>query len=107
VPPPTEEEIRVAVAALRSDAQQWRDWATTLARVSTVVDELELSVSDMCALSAVVNLPETYATIRHRALALAGQGTLHFAEVADALSAAADGYERDERNAVHRLRGVW
>lgn len=105
--PPTDEEIRVAIAALRSDAHQWREWAATLARASTVVDQLDLSVNDMCAMSGVVGLPETYAAIRHRAQILAAQGTLHFTEVADALSAAADGYERDERNAVHRLRGVW
>ncbi|MGN9912933.1 hypothetical protein ACTMTJ_35890 [Phytohabitans sp. LJ34] len=105
--PPTDEEIRVAIAALRSDADDWREWAGTLARASTVVDELGLSVSDMCALSAVVGLPEAYATLRHHAHMLAVQGSLRFAEVADALAEAADGYERDERDAVHRLRGVW
>jgi hypothetical protein len=105
--PPTDEEIRVAIAALRSDARQWREWAATLARASTVVDQLGLSVNDMCAMSGVVGLPETYGAIRHRAQTLAEQGTFRFTEVADALSAAADGYERDERDAVHRLRGVW
>lgn len=105
--PPTDEEIRVAIAALRSDADEWREWAHALARASTVVDELDLSVNDMCALSAVVGLPATYATIRHRARALAVQGAVRFTEVADALAAAAAGYEQDERHAVHRLRGQW
>lgn len=105
--PPTDEEIRVAIAALRSDADDWRGWAGALARASTVVDELGLSVRDMCALSGVVGLPEAYATLRLHAHKLAVQGALRFAEVADALAAAADGYERDERDAVHRLRGVW
>ncbi|MFC0528524.1 hypothetical protein [Phytohabitans kaempferiae] len=105
--PPTDEEIRVALAALRSDAAQWREWAGTLARASTVVDQLDLSVNDMCALSGVVGLPETYSALRHHAQVLAAQGMLRFAEVADALTAAAEGYERDERDAVHRLRGVW
>ncbi|MDQ7907967.1 hypothetical protein RB614_25920 [Phytohabitans sp. ZYX-F-186] len=105
--PPTDEEIRVAIAALRSDADEWREWVRALARASTVVDELDLSVNDMCALSGVVGLPETYGALRQRAQTLAGQGVLRFAEVADALATAADGYERDERAAVHRLRGVW
>jgi hypothetical protein len=105
--PPTDEEIRVAIAALRSDAREWREWAAALAQASTVVDRLDLSVNDMCALSEVVGLPETYAALCHRARALASQGALRFAEVAGALVAAADGYERDERDAVHRLRGVW
>ncbi|BCB89061.1 hypothetical protein [Phytohabitans suffuscus] len=105
--PPTDEEIRVAIAALRSDAHEWREWARALARASTVVEELGLSVNDMCALSAAVGLPETYAALRDRAGTLAGQGVVRFTEVAGALSAAADGYERDERAAVHRLRGVW
>jgi hypothetical protein len=105
--PPTDEEIRVAIAALRSDADDWREWAGTLRRVSTVVDQLGLSVNDMCALSAVVDLPETYAALRRQARMLAVQGELRFTDVADALVAAAEGYERDERNAVHRLRGVW
>lgn len=105
--PPTEEEIRVAIAALRSDAREWHDWAGALGRASTVVDQLDLSVNDMCAMSAVVGLPETYSAIRHRARALAEQGMVRFTEVAGALAAAADGYERDERAAVHRLRGVW
>lgn len=107
MPPPTDEEIRVAIAALRSDAAQWRAWAGALARASTVVEELDLSVSDMCALSALVGLPEAYAAIRHRAQALAEQGAVRFTEVAHALAAAAAGYERDEANAVHRLRGRW
>jgi hypothetical protein len=105
--PPTEEEIRVAIAALRSDAGQWDEWAGVLTRASTVVYELGLSVNDMCALSGVVGLPETYAALRHQAQMLAAQGAQRFTEVAEALVAAADGYERDERNAVHRLRGVW
>lgn len=105
--PPTEEEIRVAIAALRSDAHEWREWAATLARASTVVDQLDLSVNDMCALSGVVALPETYATIRHRAQILAVHGALRFTEIADALAGAAAGYEQDERDAVHRLRGQW
>jgi hypothetical protein len=105
--PPTDEEIRVAIAALRSDADDWREWAGTLRRASTVVDQLGLSVNDMCALSGVVGLPETYAWLRYHAHMMAVQGALRFAEVADALTAAADGYERDERHAVHRLRGVW
>jgi hypothetical protein len=105
--PPTDEEIRVAIAALRSDAREWREWAAALARASTVVDQLGLSVHDMCALSGAVGLPDTYATLRHRVQALASQGVLRFTEVAGALVAAADGYERDERDAVHRLRGVW
>jgi hypothetical protein len=105
--PPTDEEIRVAIAALRSDAAEWREWAGALTRASTVADQLALSANDMCALSAVVGLPETYAALRHHAGTLAAQGALRFTEVADALVAAADGYERDERDAVHRLRGVW
>jgi hypothetical protein len=105
--PPTDEEIRVAIAALRSDAGEWHDWAGALARASTVVYELGLSVNDMCALSGVVGLPETYAALRHQAQMLAVQGAQRFTQVADALVAAADGYERDERDAVHRLRGVW
>jgi hypothetical protein len=105
--PPTDEEIRVAIAALRSDAAEWRAWAGALARASIVVDQLDLSVDEMSALSAVVGLPEIYFALRQQAHALAAQGEARFTEVAGALVAAADGYERDERNAVHRLRGVW
>lgn len=105
--PPTDEEIRVAIAALRSDAAEWRAWAGVLARASTVVDQLHLSVDDMSALSVVVSLPEMYGELRRRAHTLAAQGEARFTEVAGALVAAADGYERDERHAVHRLRGVW
>lgn len=105
--PPTDEEIRVAIAALRSDAAQWRGWADTLDRASTVVDELHLTVNEMCALSGVVGLPSIYAALCHRAQTLATQGSQRFADVAGALVAAADGYEQDERDAIHRLRGVW
>ena len=69
--PPTDEEIRVAIAALRSDAAAWREWAGTLVRASTVVDQLGLSVNDMCALSSVVGLPEAYGALRYRARVLA------------------------------------
>ena len=107
MPPPSADEIRVALDALRADAREWLDWAGALAHASTVVGRLDLTANEMCALSAIVGLPETYAAFQQRVAALATQGAAGFTAMADALTAAADGYERDERNAVHRMLGAW
>ncbi|GAA4686558.1 hypothetical protein [Phytohabitans rumicis] len=104
---PSDEEIRVAIEALRSDAREWLDWADALAHASTVVGRLDLTANEMCALSEIVGLPETYAALQRRVAELATQGAAGFTAMAGALIAAADGYERDERNAVHRMLGAW
>lgn len=105
--PPTGDEVAVAIGALRRDAAEWLAWADSLTRAAAVAADLTLTANEMCALSQVVGLPELYARIQHRTAQLAVQGAQGFAAVAGALTAAADGYEADERNAVHRLRGTW
>jgi hypothetical protein len=105
--PPTDEEIRVAIEALRSDAREWLAWSDALAQVASVVPDLSLTAHEMCAMSELVDLPGLYAAVQRRVADLAVRGAESFAAVSGALTAAADGYERDERAAVHRLRGVW
>jgi hypothetical protein len=105
--PPTGEEVAVAIGALRRDAAEWLEWADSLARAAAVAADLSLTANDMCALSQLCGLPDLYARVQQRTAELAAHGAQGFTAVAGALTAAADGYEADERNAVHRLRGTW
>lgn len=104
---PDGDAVAVAVEALRGDAGQWREWADVLAAAARVAGDLGLTGAELCALSELAGLPERYGAVRQRAVELATQGSGGFTAVADALAAAADGYEADERAAVHRLRGAW
>ncbi|MCW6010290.1 hypothetical protein K1W54_37940 [Micromonospora sp. CPCC 205371] len=104
---PGGDAVAVAVEALRRDAREWRRWADELDAAARVADDLDLTANEMCGLSEAVGLPVLYRAVQQRAVELAVTGAREFAAVADALTSAADGYEADERAAVHRLLGVW
>lgn len=104
---PSGEAVAVAVEALRRDAQEWCRWAETLDAAARLAAELDLSANEMCGLSELAGLPALYGAVQRRAVALALAGAGQFVAVAEALRSAADGYEADERMAVHRLLGLW
>lgn len=99
--------VAVAVEALRRDAREWCRWADGLDAGARVAGDLDLTANEMCGLSELAGLPELYGAVQRRAVELAVTGAREFVAVAGALTNAANGYEADERAAVHRLLGVW
>lgn len=104
---PTKDQIRVAVDALRADARMWRSMEDELRDAAREAFRLDLGVSQVSYLGEKAGLTEAYIDIQSTLVRLLGEGVKAFDEMAAALIKAADGYERDEHNAVHRLRGIY
>lgn len=104
---PTGDEVRASIEALRQDAAVWSGMAAELESVGGVARGLTLSAFDFSGLGHLAGLDEIYNELQERVVGLLGQGSANFDGIAGALRQAADGYERDEENAVHRLKNVY
>jgi hypothetical protein len=106
-PPPSSDTIVAAVAALRADAGQWRRCAATLTAAGGVAADLRLGTFELSYFSEKTGLVEVYGRLQAKMAQLCAEAGENFAGFGYALDSAATGYERDEREAVHRLRGAW
>lgn len=106
-PPPSEEQIKAAIGALRRDASTWDAAAGEMRTAAGVAAGLQLSAVHFSYLADQLGLTETYEQLQMRLYRLLNEGADNFGELAGALRVAADGYERDEENAVHRMTGIY
>jgi hypothetical protein len=105
--PPPHNTIVAAVKALRGDAVQWRQHADTAVAAGTVVESLGLGTFDLSYFGETTGLVEVYGKLQAKMAQLCGEAADNFAGVAAALESAAEGYDQDERAAVHQLHGTW
>lgn len=68
---------------------------------------LDLASFQLSWAASLVGLTDTYHEIQQKVATLLREGEANFDGIGDALQTAADGYERDERDAVHRATNVW
>lgn len=59
------------------------------------------------ALDDIAELEELYRQLQDRLIRLLGQGSETCEAIATSLRSAADGYERDEADAVHRMNSIY
>lgn len=104
---PTGDEIQASIDALRQDARVWSDMAAEMDTALGAARGLTLSAFEFSGLGHLVGLDRVYDALQQRVVDLLRQGSGNFDSVADALRQAADAYERDEENAVHRLHNVY
>ena len=107
MPPPSEQQIKAAIEALRKDAATWDAGSAELRDAAMVAGRLELSALHFSYLADQLGLTEVYQQLQQRLYHLLNQGSDNFVELAGALRAAADGYEQDEANTVHRMTGIY
>lgn len=105
--PPAQETITAGIAALRDDAAAWLGCAAALAAAAGATAATTLDGAQWSAMGDVTGLTGTYDELRRHVATLLGEGARAGTATAAALGEAAEGYERDERDAVHRLRGIW
>ncbi|MGW4946366.1 hypothetical protein ACWEOZ_32830 [Actinoplanes sp. NPDC004185] len=105
--PPTEQQIQAAIQALRKDAATWAAGKDKLVDAAAVAARLELSALHFSYLGDQFGLSEVYQQLQQRLYTLLNEGAANFLALSAALSDAADGYEQDEINAVHRLTGIY
>jgi hypothetical protein len=104
--PPTE-TIVAAVQTLRDDAHTWRASGAELDGAARAAAALGLDAYHFSYLGDQVGLAGVYQRLHAKMGRLLGEAAVNCVAVAGALEAAAAGYERDERDAIHQLAGVW
>ncbi len=105
--PPSQDKVEVAIQTLRDDAQKWRAAAGELDAAARVTGEMDFQAFHFSYIGDKIGITESYRLLQDKIVDLLAGGATNFRNVAQALTLAADGYERDDRNAVHRLKGVW
>jgi hypothetical protein len=107
-PPPTDKMIAAGIAALRDDAAAWLTAAAALADAAAALAGPPLLDPEAFGLAGLrTGLAALYDDLHRQTVDRLSQAPSTFTATAVALRFAADGYERDERDAVHRLRGIW
>jgi hypothetical protein len=104
-PPPSNETIAAGIAALRDDAAAWLVAAAALAGASAAPPVLD--AGEFGLIGEQAGLAAVHTALRGQVADRLAEGSRTGTATAAALHRAADGYERDERDAVHRLRGIW
>jgi hypothetical protein len=104
---PSNEQVRVAIESLRQDAAMWTGMASELREAGRVADRLDLQALHFSYIADKLGMTELYHDLQNLMGQYLAQGAENFDSLAQALRSAADGYEEDERNAVHRIRTIY
>jgi hypothetical protein len=104
---PSDEQIEAAIAALREGAAAWTRHATEMDAASSAAAAQSLGPFELSAAGSLTGMVEAYAALQDKLVRLLREGATTFGAIGSALQAAADGYEADERDTVHRMRGIY
>jgi hypothetical protein len=104
---PSQGQIDVAIQSLRDDAQKWRFAAGELEIAAQVAGEMDFQAFHFSYIGDKIGVTEAYRQLQEKMIELLNGGTANFRSVAQALTVAADGYQEEDRNAVHRLKNIW
>jgi hypothetical protein len=96
-----------AIEALRKDEGTWDEASDELREAAAVAARLELSALHFSYLADKLGLTEVYQRLQERLQQLLLEGADNFTALSGAMRAAADGYEQDEVNTVHRMTGIY
>ncbi|MBY8874268.1 hypothetical protein K7640_20775 [Micromonospora sp. PLK6-60] len=107
MPPPGPEKLKASIEALRRDATVWDDSGDILRDAAQVAARLDLAALHFSYIGDKVGLVDLYRQLQDRLIRLLGEGSATCETVAVSLRNAADGYERDEADAVHRLNNIY
>src|SRR5690349_23279706 len=105
--PPPHSTIVAAIGQLHSDAGAWRAAAGQLKTCSGMAGALDLGGYEFSYASDKAGLQQTYFLLQQKIAGLCHEAAVNFENVGGALDRAADGYDHDERAAVHELRKAW
>jgi len=98
----------VSIDARRRDAGVWGNSADILRQAAAVGARLELAALHFSYIGDQVGLVELYQQLQDRLVRLLGEGSATtFEQLAAGLRTAADGYEQDEANNVHRMNNLY
>lgn len=99
--------VEVALEALRNDANdRWDKTADALDEAHSTAKGLKCT-TEFSFMGEALGVTEKYNKYQELLATLAKEGKEHSAEVADELRAAADTYEQEEEDGVHKMNNVW
>jgi hypothetical protein len=104
---PDPQQIAAALDAMRGDATMWREMAGEMRSAAAVADRLDLTKLHFSKLGEMLGMVDLYRDVQDRMIQLMNQGADNFDATATALNTAADGYDKDERDNVHRFTGIY
>ena len=104
---PSQGQIDVAIQALRDDAQKWRAAAGELEIAARIAGEMDFQAFHFSYIGDKIGVTEAYRLLQEKLIDLLNYGAVNFRSVGQALTMAANGYEEEDRNAVHRLKNIW
>ena len=107
MPPPPRSTIVAAIGQLHADAGAWRTCAGQLDTCSGQAEALSLGGYEFSYAADKAGLQQTYFLLQQKIAGLCQEAAANFENVGEALDRAADGYDHDERAAVHELRKAW
>jgi hypothetical protein len=105
--PPNKETVTAAIDELRKNGARWRAAAEELHAAKNQANRLSLGQFEFSAPADWVGVTDVYRELHDKLTRLLDEGASTLDAMAMALFTAADGYDEDERNAVHRMRSVW
>jgi hypothetical protein len=105
--PPPRNTIVAAIDHLHQDANAWRVCAGQLRTGSSIAGSLGLGGYEFSYVADKAGLQHTYFLLQQKMVALCDEAAANFENVGAALDLAADGYDHDERAAVHDLHKAW
>lgn len=104
MPPPTQEQIRVATEALRTEAGVWDAQAAQMNRIGPVAQGLRLNRIEAGLFQVIF---DTYGQVIEQVIARAEEGGQRMTETADTLRSVADTYVREEADNTHMLNNIY
>lgn len=102
---PTGDQVRVALSALRDDAETWARMADVVRAAAQVAERLDLGAFHLSYLGDKVGLTEIYREIHDKLVRLLDEGGAAFDALATTLRSAADQYEDEDGRGAHELYG--
>lgn len=92
-PPPTADQIRVAIEALRTEASVWDAQAAQTNRIGPMAEALRLNRIEAGLFQVIF---DTYGQVIEQVIARANESGQRMTEIANTLRSVADTYDREE-----------
>ena len=104
---PSGQQVEASIQAIAGEAGLWSGMAAEVEAMAAVARNLTLNAFHFSGLGHLAGMEDVYRDLQERIAMLLQQAADNFDTTAGALKQAADDYQRDEDNAVHRLRNIY
>ncbi|GAA2535886.1 hypothetical protein [Winogradskya humida] len=104
---PSDDQVEASIHALTAEGGVWSGMATEVDAMAAVARSLTLNAFHFSGVGHLAGIEDVYRDLQERIATLLQQAADNFDNTAGALTKAADDYQRDEDNTVHRMKNVY